>query len=82
MPEIDQETFLRDTSMKDICIRGIKKLVTELTSVKTLFLAFLCVAGAFEWVSDTWLIVGGLATLGVKELPSDIFNKIIDKVVK
>jgi hypothetical protein len=75
----DQEKYLTETSMHDIVWRGIKKVSTELTSIKTLFLAFLCVAGWFDKVSDTWLIIGALATLGVKEIPSDVFGKLIDK---
>ncbi len=36
-------------------------------------------AGWYDKVSDTWLIVGALATLGVKELPSDVFKMVIEK---
>jgi hypothetical protein len=79
MPEQDQETYLKDASYKDIFNRGLKKLITEVTSMKTLFLAFICVACAFNWISDMWTIVGGLATLGVKELPSDIFTTLMNK---
>jgi hypothetical protein len=82
MAEVDQEDFLKSTSLKDIIVRGLKKLITEITSIKTLFLGFLCVARAYGWVTDTWLIVGGLAVLGVKEIPTDVFSKIIDKFTK
>lgn len=68
----DQEEYLNATSFKEIIKRGIKKLITELTSVKTLFLAFLCVAMAYKWIGDVAGIVGGLAVLGVKEVPLDI----------
>ena len=68
----DQETYLETTSLWKIIIRGFKKLLTELTSVKTLFLAFLCVAMAYKWIGDVAGIVGGLAVLGVKEVPIDI----------
>ena len=80
MTEDPQESYLAGTSLRQIVLRGIKKTITEMSSVKTLFLTFLCVAGWYDKISDTWLIVGGLAVLGVKELPSDIFVKIIDKV--
>ena len=68
----DQETYLKEASLKGIFMRGIKKLLTELSSVKTLFLAFLCVAMAYKWIGDIAGIVGGLAVLGVKEVPIDI----------
>lgn len=68
----DQEEYLIATSFKEIVKRGTKKLITELTSVKTLFLAFLCVAMAYKWIGDVAGIVGGLAVLGVKEIPLDI----------
>ena len=77
----DQETYLNQTSIWQIVKRGIKKLITELTSIKTLFLAFLCVAMAYGWISDTIGIIGGLATLGVKEIPSEVFTTIIQKVI-
>lgn len=79
----DQEKYLSETPLiwgkKSIVLRGIKKMATELTSVKTLFLAFICVAGWFDKISDMWVIVGGLGTLGVKELPSEIFTVLIQK---
>ena len=80
MPELDQETYLKQTSFKEILIRGLKKVTTEITSIKTMFLAFLCVAMAFKWISDIAGIVGGLATLGVKEIPGEVFTAIIQKI--
>lgn len=77
----DQEKYLSETKLGPIVLRGIKKVVTELTSIKTLFLAFICVAGWFDKISDMWLVIGGLATLGVKELPTEIFTAIIQKMV-
>lgn len=77
----DQEAYLKNTSFGQIISRGTKKLITELTSIKTLFLAFICVALAFGWISDIVGVIGGLATLGVKEIPSEIFTTIIQKII-
>lgn len=79
---MDQEEYLSNTSFGKIVVRGIKKLVTELTSIKTLFLAFLCVAMAYKWIGDMAGIVGGLATLGVKEVPTEVFQAVIQKITK
>jgi len=75
----DQETYLKETTIGRIIVRGVKKLITELTSIKTLFLAFLCVAMAHKWISDWAGIIGGLATLGVKEIPTELFSAIIQR---
>jgi len=76
---VDQETYLNCTSLPKIILRGTKKVITELTSLKTLFLAFLCVALWFNKIGDTVGIVGCLATLGVKEIPSEVFNTLISR---
>jgi hypothetical protein len=78
---MDQEQYLKETGLWPVVARGVKKLVTELTSVKTLFLAFLCVAIAKGWIGDVAGIIGGLATLGVKEIPSEVFTGLIEKVI-
>ena len=76
---MDQEEYLSKTEMKQIIWRGCKKMATELTSIKSLFLGFICVAMAYRWI-DAWSgIIGGLATIGVKEIPSEIFTTIIQR---
>jgi hypothetical protein len=76
----DQERYLVETKIGTIILRGIKKLITELTSIKTLFLGFICVAMAYNWIGDTVGIIGGLATLGVKEIPGEVFTAIMSKI--
>lgn len=78
---MDQETYLSQTSLWDILLRGVKKMVTELTSIKSLFLLFLCVAMAKDWIGDMAGILGGLATLGVKEIPEEVFTAIINRMI-
>ncbi len=77
----EQEKYLSETSIGSVILRSIKKLITELTSIKTLFLAFLCVAIAHQWVSDIAGIIGGLATIGVKEIPQEVFMGLIQKIL-
>ena len=77
---MDQETYLKKTSFQVVITRGLKKLIVELSSIKTLFLAFICIAVAKNWISDMWGIIGGMAVMGVKELPSNIFEIIINKI--
>ena len=77
----EQEKYLAETKLAPIILRGTKKLITELTSIKTLFLGFICVAAWFDKISDMWVIIGGLAVLGVKEIPTEVFTAIIQKMV-
>jgi len=76
---LGQEEYISNTPFWTIVFRGIKKVVIEMTSIKTIFLTFICVAAWCDKVSDMWFIVGGLATLGVKELPSNIFETVINR---
>ena len=80
-----QEQYLHETPLiwgkNSVVLRGIKKLVTEVTSIKTGFLVFICVATWFGKISDIVCVIGGLATLGVKEVPTEGFTAIINKIV-
>ncbi len=76
---MDQEEYLKTTNMHDIIWRGIKKVCVEITSLKSLFLGFICLAVWFDKISDLYGIIGGIAVLGVKELPSEVFTMIIEK---
>lgn len=67
----NQETYLKEAKVKDIAIRGFKKMVTELTSIKFLLLCFVCVAIAFKWVSDTVGLGAALVLVGLREVPVD-----------
>jgi hypothetical protein len=78
-----QEEYLNQTPLiwgkNSVVLRGMKKLITELTSVKTLFLTFICVATWYGKISEWVCIFGGLAILGVKEIPGDFFTAIMSK---
>lgn len=77
----DQEKYLTETGLGKIALRGLKKTITELSSVKTLFLGFICVAMAYKWISDITGIIGGLAVLGVKEIPTEVFTGLIQRIL-
>ena len=76
----DQEKYLAEAGLGKVALRGLKKTLTELSSIKTLFLGFICVAMAYGWINDTVGIIGGLATLGIKEVPSEVFMAVLGKV--
>lgn len=80
----EQEKYLNETPLiwgkKSVVLRGVKKLATEITSVKTVFLAFICMAVWFGKISDIVGVVGGLATLGVKEIPGEVFTAVMSKI--
>ncbi len=74
---MDQETYLKETSCRDIIVRGVKKLLTEVTSVKFLLLCFVCVAISFKWVNDGLGLGTALLIAGIREVPIDaIVNRL------
>ncbi len=75
----DQEKFLAETSTKTIVIRGFRKMITELTSIKTLFITAIFFGIFCGKISDLVGLVVALATLGVKEVPSEVFSALITK---
>ena len=64
----DQETFLANTSLKDICIRGIKKLVTEVSSVKSLAMLAFVGLNFFGKMDSYATVIGLLGCIGAKEI--------------
>ena len=68
---MDQETYLKETKAKEIAVRGVKKLLTEITSIKFLLLCYVCVAIPFKWVSDTVGLGAALVLVGLREVPVD-----------
>jgi hypothetical protein len=75
-----QEDYLAKTLIGAICLRGIKKLITELTSIKTLALAAMIILLFFKRVDSMWGIMGVLALTGAKEIDfTQVINIIKDK---
>lgn len=73
----DQETYLANTPLKDICIRGIKKLVTEVSSVKSLAMLAFVGLNFFGKMDSYATVVGLLGCIGAKEVD---FTQIIEIV--
>ena len=67
----DQESYLQETSVGHIILRGVKKLVTEMTSVKFLLLAFVCVGIWQKFIQDSIGLGTALLIIGIREVPVD-----------
>ena len=82
----EQEKYLSETPLiwgrNSIVLRGLKKMTTELTSIKTLFIATTFVGIFCGKINDLTGLVIGLATLGVKEVPTEMFTALIQKFTK
>ncbi len=74
---MDQEQYLETSSIGRIIVRGIKKLVTEMTSVKFMLLVFVCLGIWQKFVTETIGLGVALIVLGIREAPIEaIVNKI------
>jgi hypothetical protein len=63
--------YLRDTSFWDVLLRGLKKMTTELTSIKFLLLAFTCVGIWKQFIGAETGLGMALLLVGLKEVPID-----------
>jgi len=72
----EQENYLQKATFKEIIIRGTKKVLTELTSVKFLAMCGIFALMAYNKIGDVAGIVGILAILGIRDLPESIIQKI------
>jgi len=68
----DQEKYLKETSTGQIVSRGIKKLITEMTSVKFLLLVFICIGVWQKFIADHIGLGTALLIIGVREIPVDV----------
>ena len=67
----DQESYLQETSLGRIILRGIKKLMTEMTSTKFLLLVFICVGIWQKFIQDSIGLGTALLIIGIREVPVD-----------
>lgn len=77
MEQESQENYLKETSTWEITKRGLKKLLTEATSVKFLLLVFVCLGIWQKFISDTVGLGAALVIVGIREVPVDA---IMDKL--
>ncbi len=68
---MDQEEYFEKTSVGGIILRGLKKLVTEMTSVKFLLLVFICIGIWQKFIQDSIGLGTALLIIGIREVPVD-----------
>ncbi len=68
---MDQEEYYEKTSVGGIILRGLKKLVTEMTSVKFLLLVFICIGIWQKFIQDSIGLGTALLIIGIREVPVD-----------
>ena len=68
---MDQEEYFEKTSVGGIIFRGLKKLITEMTSVKFLLLAFVCIGIWQKFIQDSIGLGTALLIIGIREVPVD-----------
>ena len=80
---MDQETYLKEVSTKEVVRRGFKKFLAEISSVKFLLLVFVCIGIAMKWVSDAVGLGAALVLVGLREVPVDaILTKLTGKITE
>ena len=65
----DQETYLESSSFGKIVSRGLKKLLTEMTSVKFLLLVFVCLGIWQKFIGESLGLGVALLVVGIREIP-------------
>ncbi len=68
---MEQEEYFEKTAAGQVILRGLKKLVTEVTSVKFLLLAFVCVGIWQKFIQDSLGLGTALLIIGIREVPVD-----------
>ncbi len=68
---MDQEEYFEKTSVGRIILRGLKKLFTEMTSVKFLLLVFICIGIWQKFIQDSIGLGTALLIIGIREVPVD-----------
>ncbi len=68
---MDQEEYFEKTSVGGTILRGLKKLVTEMTSVKFLLLVFICIGIWQKFIQDSIGLGTALLIIGIREVPVD-----------
>lgn len=74
---VDQEGYLASTSLRDVCVRGIKKLITEISSIKTLAMFAIIGLTYFGKMDSIAAVIGLLGLVTAKEID---FNQVINIV--
>jgi hypothetical protein len=83
MSDQSQEDYLNTASLGKVCARGMKKLVTECSSIKTLAMAATVGLVYFGKMDSMAGMVGLLALVGAKEVDfTEVINIVKSRFVK
>ena len=61
---MEQEQYLEGTPLRKIILRGIKKLMNEMTSIKFLLLVFICIGIWQKFIQDSMGLGTALLSVG------------------
>lgn len=75
--DLSQETYLSQTKFWDICLRGIKKLITEVSSIKTLAMLAFVALNFFGKMDSYATVIGLLGCIGAKEIDFTQITEIV-----
>jgi hypothetical protein len=77
---MDQEEYFEKASVGQNVLRGLKKLITEMTSVKFLLLVFICIGIWQKFIQDSIGLGTAPLIIGIREVPVDaIIGKLTRK---
>jgi hypothetical protein len=66
-----QEAYLKEAKVKEILVRGVKKLLGEITSIKFLLLIYICFGIAKKFIGAEIGLGTALVLVGMREVPVD-----------
>lgn len=75
--DMSQEEYLNQTKLKDIFLRGIKKLITEVTSIKTLAMMAFVGLNYMGKMDSYATMIGVLGCVGAKDIDFTQVTEII-----
>jgi hypothetical protein len=75
--DLSQEDYLAQTKLTGICMRGIKKLITEVSSMKTLAMAAFIGLNYMGKMDSLYTMIGVLGCVGAKEVDFTQITEII-----
>ena len=75
--DLSQEEFLSKSSIKIVAARGIKKAITECSSIKSLAMVAFVGLTAFGKMDSMACVVGLLGCIGAKEIDLTQITEII-----
>jgi hypothetical protein len=75
--DLSQEDYLANSTVKDVIFRGIKKMITEVSSMKTLAMVAIVCLNFFGKLDSMSTVIGLLGLIGAKEIDFTQITEII-----